>query len=629
MATNLTVPRSISDPNPASRRPNRYTVPATVSLIKMCKITEEVHQVHGILVKTGLIQEIGVVNALIEFCASSSINLQYAQSVFRITEDPSLFTKNIMLRCHSRSECPPSAVSFYVQLLNEGFQLNRFAFSFLVQACTRSQLNAEGKQIHAQIIKSGEIDSYLASSIVSLYSGRGDLHSAQQAFELSRGVVASWNAIIDGYAKMGEVDVAKKLLEEMPKRSLISWTALMTGYVHSGRYRDALDCFQTMQKEGIRPDEQTLVSVLPSVSRLGALSLGKWIHSYVENAGMEMNVFLGSAMIDMYAKCGSIDSAMELFERIEPSKRNVVTWNAITGGLAMHGRGMEALDMFQDMLRNRVKPTDVTFVGVLKACSHGGMVDEGVKYFKEMEEVHGIKPTMELYGCMVDLLGRAGRLEEAERLVRSMKEQPGLVVLKALLSACKVHRNVDIGERMGLELIELASDDSSCYVLLANLYAQAGRWEDVKSVRNLMRERGLKKIAGCSSIELNDEAHEFHAGDMTHPCTRVIYSKLDEMRQRLEEEGYTPDTTQVLADIEEEEKETALYRHSEKLAIAFGLINTEPGSTIHIIKNLRVCSDCHAATKLVSKLYNREIIVRDQNRFHHFKNGLCSCMDYW
>ncbi|KAG9458760.1 hypothetical protein H6P81_003268 [Aristolochia fimbriata] len=627
MATQLTVPNSISDP--VTRRQNRYTIPSTVSLIKMSKRMEEIHQVHGILVKTGLIQEIAAVNALIEFCAVSSNDLKYAQSVYRTTDDPSLFTKNLMLRCHSQSEYPPSALSFYTQLLNEGFQLNRFAFSFLAQACTRSQLDSEGKQIHAHILKSGELDSYLASSIISMYSGLGDLHSARQAFELSRGVIASWNAIIDGYAKMGEVDGAKKLLQEMPQRSLMSWTALITGYVHSGRYRDALDCFRSMQKDGVRPDERTLVSVLPSVSRLGTLSLGTWIHSYVENSGMEMNVFLRSAMIDMYAKCGSINKALELFESMEPSSRNVVTWNAILGGLAMHGRGLEALEMFQEMLRNKVKPTDVTFVGVLRACSHVGMVDEGVKYFEEMKEVHGIKPTMELYGCMVDLLGRAGRLEEAERLVRSMKERTGLEALKALLSACKVHGNVEIGERIGLELIDLTSHDSSCYVLLANLYAQAGRWEDVKSVRKLMRERGLRKIAGCSSIELNHEVHEFHAGDMTHPFIKEIYTKLDEVRQRLEEEGYTPDTTQVLADIGEEEKETALYRHSEKLAIAFGLINTKPASTIHIIKNLRVCPDCHAATKIISKIYNREIIVRDQNRFHHFKNGLCSCMDYW
>ncbi|XXG46704.1 hypothetical protein AAC387_Pa02g1480 [Persea americana] len=588
---------------------------------------KEVQQIHTTLIKTGLIHDPSAMNAIIEF--SITQDLPYAQSVFQQTTNPTTFAKNLMLRGLSQSQFPLSAFSLYVEFTIGGFQLNKFAFTALIQACSRSKAVREGEQIHAQILKCGEMDAHLASSTIQFYVGVRELGSARRAFELSRGFAGSWNVMIDGCAKLGEIEMARQLFDEMPQRTLFAWTALITGYVHLGRFAEALALFQNMQREGFRPDERTLASVLPSVSRLGALSLGKWVHSYAENLGMEMNVFLGSALVDMYSKCGSIDSAIGVFSRIGPLKRNVVLWNAMIGGFAMHGHGRDALQLFQTMLASGIQPTDVTFVGVLRACSHAGMVDQGLSYFKAMTEGYNVEPTIEHYGCMVDLLGRAGRLEEAEKLMKSTEEGRDVVLLKTLLGACRVHGNIEIGERIGNQLIELASDDSSCYVLLANLFASVGRWEDVNKLRNLMKKRGVRKIAGCTSIELDSVVHEFHAGDMSHPRIEEIYAKLEEIRLELKVEGYIPNTSQVLADTGEEEKEASMYRHSEKLAIAFGLINTTPGSTIRIVKNLRVCLDCHTVTKLISKLYDREIIVRDQNRFHHFKNGLCSCSDYW
>ncbi|XP_058074865.1 pentatricopeptide repeat-containing protein At5g48910-like [Magnolia sinica] len=625
IATNPTIPNY-----PRNKRSYRSRSSSSIiSLLKLCKNMKELQQIHANLIKTSLIHDMSAVNAIIEFSVIHE-NLVYALSVFETTPHPTLFAKNFMIRGHAQSEFPLSAITFYVRMLSEGFELNKFGFSFLIQACLRSQAAEEGKQIHGQILKFGKIDAHLASSIICFYSEIQDLDSAHRAFESDLGSITSWNAMIDGYSKSGDMEMARRLFDEMPQKTLIAWTALITGFVHLGRFIEALEVFETMQRSGFRPDERTLVSVLPSISHLGALSLGKWVHSYAENSGMESSIFLRSALVDMYSKCGSIENALELFEKMGPTKRNVVMWNAMIGGLAMHGHGRDALELFQEMLASGTKPTDVTFVGVLRACSHAGMVDKGLKYFEAMKDLYELEPTTEHYGCMVDLLGRAGRLQEAEGLVRSMSGQPDVVVLKTLLGACRVYGNVDIGERIGRELLQLASDDSSCYVLLANLYASVGRWVDAGKVRNLMKERGVKKIAGCSSIELDNVAHEFHAGDMSHPQIKEIYATVEEMGQRLKvEEGYTPDTSQVLADIDEEEKETALYRHSEKLAIAFGLINTIPGSTIRIVKNLRVCLDCHSVTKLVSKLYGREIIVRDQNRFHHFKNGVCSCNEYW
>ncbi|KAJ8643893.1 hypothetical protein MRB53_005641 [Persea americana] len=563
--TKPTQPLSFLLPNnPTNPKPSSSLKQSSIiSLPKLCNSMKEVQQIHTTLIKTGLIHDPSAMNAIIEF--SITQDLPYAQSVFQQTTNPTTFAKNLMLRGLSQSQFPLSAFSLYVEFTIGGFQLNKFAFTALIQACSRSKAVREGEQIHAQILKCGEMDAHLASSTIQFYVG-----------------VCGGFGIVPEHAE-----------------------------------------------EGFRPDERTLASVLPSVSRLGALSLGKWVHSYAENLGMEMNVFLGSALVDMYSKCGSIDSAIGVFNRIGPLKRNVVLWNAMIGGFAMHGHGRDALQLFQTMLASGIQPTDVTFVGVLRACSHAGMVDQGLSYFKAMTEGYNVEPTIEHYGCMVDLLGRAGRLEEAEKLMKSTDEGRDVVLLKTLLGACRVHGNIEIGERIGNQLIDLASDDSSCYVLLANLFASVGRWEDVNKLRNLMKKRGVRKIAGCTSIELDSVVHEFHAGDMSHPRIEEIYAKLEEIRLELKVEGYIPNTSQVLADTGEEEKEASMYRHSEKLAIAFGLINTTPGSTIRIVKNLRVCLDCHTVTKLISKLYDREIIVRDQNRFHHFKNGLCSCSDYW
>lgn len=295
----------------------------------------------------------------------------------------------------------------------------------------------------------------------------------------------------------------------------------------------------------------------------------------------------------------------------------------------MHGKGEAAIELFEKMQRDMVAPDNITFVNVLSACAHSGLVEEGQRYFQSMVEVHGIEPRKEHFGCMVDLLGRAGMLEEARKLISEMPMSPDVGVLGALLGACKIHGNVELGEHIGRIVIELEPENSGRYVLLANLYANAGRWEDVANVRRLMNDRGVKKVPGFSMIELEGVVNEFIAGGGAHPQTKEIYAKVDEMLKCIRSAGYVPDTEGVLHDLDEEEKENPLYYHSEKLAIAFGLLKTKPGETLRISKNLRVCKDCHQASKLISKVFDREIIVRDRNRFHHFKRGDCSCKDYW
>lgn len=434
--------------------------------------------------------------------------------------------------------------------------------------------------------------------------------------------------MIDGYVRMGDLRASRELFDSMPNKSVVSWNVMISGCAQNGHFKEAIEMFHDMQLGDVPPNYVTLVSVLPAVSRLGAIELGKWVHLFAEKNEIEIDDVLGSALIDMYSKCGSIDKAVQVFEGIR-NKKNPITWSAIIGGLAMHGRARDALDHFWRMQQAGVTPSDVVYIGVLSACSHAGLVEEGRSIYYHMVNIVGLLPRIEHYGCMVDLLGRAGCLEEAEQLILNMPVKPDDVILKALLGACKMHGNIEMGERIAKILMGWYPHDSGSYVALSNMFASEGNWEGVVKVRLKMKELDIRKDPGCSWIELDGVIHEFLVEDDSHPRAEGIHSMLEEMSDRLRSVGYRPNTTQVLLNMDEKEKQSALHYHSEKIAIAFGLISTRPQTPLQIVKNLRVCEDCHSSIKLVSKIYNRKIIVRDRKRFHHFENGSCSCMDYW
>jgi pentatricopeptide repeat protein len=336
---------------------------------------------------------------------------------------------------------------------------------------------------------------------------------------------------------------------------------------------------------------------------------------------------VGSALVHMYAKCGSMDDARLVFDRME--ERDSITWTAMIGGLAYHGCGSEALDVFRRMIGACVKPDEYLFVALLSACSHAGLVDEGRQLFLAISHDYGISPSVVHWSCMVDILGRAGHLGEARLLIDSMPVEPGLTAWGALVGACRTYGNVELGELAAKELVKLEPENASTYVLLSNIYAAAAKWEEVSLVRSMMQERGVRKEPGRSWIEVDNKVHAFVVGDTSHPETKEIYAELSRLTEKIKAEGYLPDTRLVLRDVDEKDKELSLCSHSEKLAIAYGLIRTPSSKPVRVYKNLRVCSDCHTATKLMSKVTKKEIVVRDANRFHHFKDGFCSCKDYW
>lgn len=565
----------------------------------------------------------------------------------------------------SQSSNPYDAVSVFAHALSRFHHLRGIEFSVppALKACGKSCAFEEGKQIMGFILKTHLWnDPFVTNSLVRMCLEVGMVELARSVFDkMPTRDLISWNSLLSGYLKAGEIEIAREVFEKMPQRDLVScnamidgygkhgmcelaeevfmdmgvrdvvtWTSMISAFVLNHQPRKGLCLFREMLSLGVRPDAPAVVSVLSAIADLGFLEEGKWVHNYIfTNKVHQSCSFIGSALINMYAKCGRIENAYHVFRSL-CHRQNIGDWNSMISGLALHGLGREAIEIFQDMERVELEPDDITFLGLLSACNHGGLMDEGQFYFETMQVKYKIVPKIQHYGCIVDLFGRAGRLEEALGVIDEMPFEPDVLIWKAILSASMKHNNVVMGHTAGLRAIELAPQDSSCYVLLSNIYAKAGRWDDVSKVRSLMRKRRVRKIPGCSSILADGKVHEFLVGKaMDVGYNQSVLSMLEEIVCKLKSEGYEPDLNQVFIDIEGGEKESQLTLHSEKMALAFGLLNSHQGSPIHIVKNLRICCDCHRFMQLVSKIYNRRVIVRDQNRFHHFDKGFCSCRNHW
>ncbi|KAG0463674.1 hypothetical protein HPP92_019276 [Vanilla planifolia] len=441
-------------------------------------------------------------------------------------------------------------------------------------------------------------------------------------------VSAVANCIITAYSKTGDVDLACRVFDEMPHpRELISWNALISAYAQNGVAHRVLDLFKKMERSGeAEPDPVTLVCVLSSCANLGAKGFGLTIERIIEkHESFSSNIFLKNSLINFHARCGDLSRAGEMFDRMP--EKSLISWTAMISGYGMHGFGEIALNVFERMLAEGFRPDGVLMVSVLSACSHSGLYKRGMRYFLSMKDVYGVQPRAEHYACMVDLMGRAGRLKDALELIHSMPVEPDGAVWGALLAACKVHKNVELGEMAFEHVAELEPTNVGYYVLLSNIYLAAGRLDGVARIRGLLKRRGLKKDPGCSYMEDKGRVHLFLADDHSHLQNEEIYQMIARLEWLIREEDDL-DVEKINWD-EYGEPERLIGIHSEKLAIAFGLLNTEPGREIMVMKNLRVCEDCHLFIKLVSKLVDRRFVVRDASRFHHFEGGSCSCKDYW
>lgn len=509
-----------------------------------------------------------------------------------------------------RNGAETAAFELLREILIAGPLINKVTFSIaLVLASTLLDLQL-GRQLHAQIIRCHvHSDGFIINSLVHMYSKCGETQIASLVLSNT-----FHNNIMQNVNHEDVMDVA-------------AWSSMISGCVQNGRWDDAMEMFCKMVRGNLEMHMFILTSILSACASAGQLVFGQLIHSYAVKLGYRPDVHMSCALIDMYAKCGNLDNARLVFHQTRD--RNVVLWTAMISCSALNGSGLEATQLFDSMIMEGIRPNEVTFISVLTACIHAGLVEHGCRYFRMMNEIYSIKPELEHFTCMVDLYGRANRLEEAKHFILQNGMSSSVPAWSALLSSCRFHKNFEMAKFASKHLETFESTDAGTIVMLSNLCANEQKWEDSSKFRSSMKQNGIKKLPGKSWIQLQNHVYTFSAGDQLHPQRADIYSYLEELTARVKEIGYSPDVKIVTHDVEEEQGEDILRHHSEKLAIVFGIMSTADGIPIRVMKNLRVCGDCHDFIKYASKVLNREIIVRDIHRFHHFKHGSCSCGDYW
>jgi len=566
--------------------------------LSACYNLEKLKIVHAFVIHFGVHHNLIIGNTLVTMYGKFGL-MDEAQKVCKIMPERDVVTWNALIGGHANDKDPNATIQAFNLLRREGLLSNYITIVNLLGACmSPDYLLKHGMPIHAHIVVAGfELDTYVQSSLITMYAQCGDLNTSSYIFD----VLANKNSS--------------------------TWNAILSANAHYGPGEEALKFIARMRNDGVDLDQFSFSVALATIGNLTVLDEGQQLHSWIIKLGFELDEYILNATMDMYGKCGEIDDVFRILPI--PKIRSKRSWNILISALARHGFFLQATEAFREMLDLGLRPDHVTFVSLLSACSHGGLVDEGLAYFSSMTSEFGVPTGIEHCVCIIDLLGRSGRLAEAEAFIDKMPIPPNEFVWRSLLASCKIHGNLELGRKAADRLFELNSSDDSAYVLYSNVCASTQRWGDVENVRKQMESQSLKKKPACSWIKLKNKVMTFGMGDQFHPQSAQIYAKLEELRKMTREEGHVPDTSYALQDTDEEQKEHNLWNHSERIALAFGLINSAEGSPLRIFKNLRVCGDCHSVFKLVSKIVGRKIIVRDSYRFHHFHGGKCSCSDYW
>ncbi|XP_059649701.1 pentatricopeptide repeat-containing protein At5g39680-like [Cornus florida] len=579
--------------------PNEYILATVLSSCSNRGSLLEGWQCHGFVLKSGLVFHQYVKNALI-YMYSLCADVGGAMRVLNSVPGSDIFTYNSIINGFLNHGYLSEALEVLGRMVAESVAWDNVTYVNVFGLCTRLKDLKLGLQVHNRMLRSNvQFDLFVSS------------------------------AIIDMYGKCGKAPIARKVFDGLRTRNVVSWTAILAAYLQNGCFEEALKLFIEMELEieNIVPNEYTFAVLLNSSAGLSARGYGSSLHARVQKSGFKDYIIVGNALISMYSKSGNIEAANKVFTNLR--YRDSITWNAMISGYSHHGLGKEALSVFYDMLAAEEHPNYVTFVGVLSACGHLGRVQEGFYYLHNLMKQMGVEPGLEHYTCIVGLLSKAGLLDEALNFMRFTPVKWDVVAWRTLVSACQVHQNYGLGKQVADFVLQMDPDDVGTYILLSNMHAKAKRWDGVVKIRKLMREMNIKKEPGTSWTEIRNNTHVFASDDNKHPEASQIRDKVRELLAKIKPLGYVPDVAAVLHDVEEEQKEDYLSFHSEKLAIAYALMKTPPEAPIRVIKNLRMCDDCHSAIKFISKVTNREIIVRDVNRFHCFRDGCCSCADYW
>lgn len=524
--------------------------------------------------------------------------VEEATRLFQMMPHKNVISCTTMITGLDRVRMTDEALLSFKEMVGIGFRPSSCTLTCIVTACANAGRLEFGVQLHGQVWKLGSVfDAHVMASLITFYGS------------------------------CGKVEECGRVFSEKVHHNVVVWTSLLTGYGANGKHENAVRVFGNMVRFGVVPNQSSFAGALSATREMEMVDWGTGIHCASMKLGLESDVFVGNSLVVLYMKCGSIQDGVAAFQEIVD--KNVVSWNAVIVGCAQHGHGEWAMAFLTHMTKAGLSPDEITFTGLLSSCSHSGMLHKGRHIFECLRRLSSVKPCLEHYACMVDILCRSGRLDEAEDLVKKMPMEPNLSIWLALLSGCRSQSKLEIAERAAKHIRDIDPHCGAASVLMSNIYALAGRWADVARVRRNMRKMGTLRQPGYSWVTQRGVRHTFVSGDKSHPLSKEIYKKLEWLRVKLKENGYVSDERCSLHDVEEEHKGELLSSHSERLAICFALITTPEGSTITVMKNLRTCEDCHSAIKLTAMIIRRKIVIRDSTRFHHFTDGFCSCGDYW
>lgn len=467
----------------------------------------------------------------------------------------------------------------------------------MIQASAGLDLIYSGRQFHSWAFKMGVADDMYVSCV-----------------------------LINMYSKCGSIKDARFVFDVMPEKTTVGWNTIIAGYALHGCSEEALSLYYEMRDSGIKVDHFTFSMIISVCTRLASLENVKQAHAGLVRHGFGSDIVANTALVDFYSKWGRIEDARNVFERMP--QKNLISWNALIAGYGHHGLGAEAVELFDRMINDGMVPNHVTFLAVLSACKYSGLFDHGCRIFYSMTRDFKVKPRAMHYACMIELLGREGHLDEALALLRDAPFKPSLNMWAALLTACRVHENFELGKFAAEKLHGMGPVKLINYVVLLNIYNSSGRSDEAATVVRALKRKGLRMLHVCTWIEIKKQSYAFISADKRHKQTKEMYEQLDKLMQEISKHGYQPEGKSLLPDVDEREAELVHY-HSEKLAISFGLINSVDSTPLRLVQGHRICSDCHKAIKLMALVTKREIVVRDSSRFHRFKNGTCACGDYW
>ncbi|VVA96346.1 unnamed protein product [Arabis nemorensis] len=579
-------------------KPDTITVSSVLRACGHLRDLRLAKYVHDYMLRAGIVLETTGNNVLIDMYAKCG-DMISARDVFKSMECKDIVSWNSIINGYIQSGDLLEAMKLFKMMTIMEEKADHITYLMLISVSTRLAELKFGRGLHSNVTKSG------------IY------------FDLSVS-----NALIDMYAKCGEVGVSLKIFNSMETQDMVTWNTVISACVRFGDFATGLQVITRMRNSGSVPDMATFLVILPMCASLAAKRLGREIHCCLLRFGYESELRIGNALIEMYSKCGCLESSFRVFEHM--SRRDVVTWTGLIYAYGMYGKGEKALEAFAGMEKSGIVPDNVAFIAIIYACSHSGLVEEGLVCFDKMKTHYKIEPLIEHYACVVDLLSRSQKISKAEEFIQAMPIKPNASIWASLLRACRTSGDMETAERVSKKIIELNPDDPGYSILASNAYAALRKWDEVSLIRKSLKDKHIKKNPGYSWIEISKKVHVFRAGDDSAPQSEAIHKSLEILYSLMAKEGYIPDPREVSQNLEdEEEKRRLICGHSERLAIAFGLLNTEPGTPLQVMKNLRVCGDCHEVTKLISKIVGREILVRDANRFHLFKDGICSCKDRW